>query len=499
MKISINRLPMSTSKLFLSSAALLSLFTLAGCTDHRAPDSPEITLQNRSVTPVLARLLPGAAGGRLAAGGINMYSLISSDDKLEQSPSFVFGGSADGAGLVQTPDGNYAIMVNHEDNFSVSRIILDKAFKPVKGEYVLNSDGGIWRLCSATMATPFEHGFGPLFLTCGESGEESRTHALSVGADAQQAGISREVAALGRWSAENAVPLPKTAYPGKTVILIGDDDSGINGGQIALYLSNTVGDLDNGSLYMMKRTDDNQKEMDIKTGATYAVEFVKIENQKALTGAQINAKVNELKAIKFGRVEDLDYRKDGMGREVYVNVTGQNNTGVNADYSRSKYGRVYRLKLDPANPLKGTIEVVLDGDDRQGVAKEFQNVDNILVTKNYLYTQEDPNGYGDEKHDSYIYQYNLVTREFKKIIELDHRRTEADAAKYNVGGISKFGDWEYGSMTDVSDVTGRPNTFMLAIQPHTWRGDQYKGVDGGSVRKNENQASQLIMIEGLPR
>jgi hypothetical protein len=28
-----------------------------------------------------------------------------------------------------------------------------------------------------------------------------------------------------------------------------------------------------------------------------------------MTGNQINASVNTLKAIKFGRVEDLDYRK----------------------------------------------------------------------------------------------------------------------------------------------------------------------------------------------
>jgi hypothetical protein len=42
--------------------------------------------------------------------------------------------------------------------------------------YLLNSNGGTWRLCGATMATVAENGFGPLYLTCGESGEESRTH-----------------------------------------------------------------------------------------------------------------------------------------------------------------------------------------------------------------------------------------------------------------------------------------------------------------------------------
>jgi hypothetical protein len=492
---------MFTVKPLLSSSALAGLLALAACQDHRAPDSPDITLENRSVTPVLAKLLPGATNGRVAGTNVKLYSLISSDDQLAQSPDFIFGGSADGAGLFQNPDGNYTILVNHEDNFAVSRITLDKGFKPVKGEYVLNSDGGTWRLCSATLVTPIEHGFGPVFLTSGESGQESRTHALNVDSDVSQANISREVAGLGRWSAENAVPLPKTAYPGKTVILIGDDDSDVNGGQLAMYMSGTVGDLENGTLYMLKRADNNQREMDMKPGSVYDVEFVKIDGHKTLTGAQINAKVNDLKGIKFGRVEDVDYRKGGgtNGREVIFAVTGQNNTGANADYSRTKYGRIYHVLLDANDPTKGKLEVLLDGDDRTGIAKTFQNPDNVCVTYDYAYIMEDPNGYGDEKHDGYVYQYNLKTKQLTPVIEIDHRRNEADAAKYNVGGPSKLGSWESGGMIDVSDVTGRPNTFMLGIQGHTWRGEKYKGVDGGSVRKSEDQASQLILIEGLPR
>jgi hypothetical protein len=39
----------------------------------------------------------------------------------------------------------------------------------------------------------------------------------------------------------------------------GDDDSGTYGGQVFMYVSNTVGDLANGSLYD-ERTNDNQRE-----------------------------------------------------------------------------------------------------------------------------------------------------------------------------------------------------------------------------------------------
>lgn len=184
---------------------------------------------------------------------------------------------------------------------------------------------------------------------------------------------------------------------------------------------------------------------------------------------------------------------------MYFNVTGQNTTGTNADGSRTKYGRVYKLNLDAADPLKGTLEVILDGDNRSGIAGKFQNPDNICVTKNYVYVQEDANGYGDETHDAYIYQYNIATKALKVVVELDHRRTATDAAKYNVGGTSKFGDWEYGALIDISDQVGIDDTFMLSVQPHTWTGEKYLSPDGGTNRPKENQASQIVVIKGLAR
>jgi hypothetical protein len=478
--------------------SMLAVASLVSCNNDKNteenPINSTVLAANQSVTPVLLKKQAGFEK-------LELFSVISSDDVLAGSPNYVFGGSADGSGLLKNEDGSFTFLVNQEDNFSVSRITLDKTFKPVKGEYLLNSKGGTWRLCGATMATPAEHGFGPTYLTCGESGEESRTHALNPYGDVGAASVSKELAGFGRLSAENALPLRKSAFAGKTVVVIGDDDSGTYGGQVFMYVANTVGDLINGSLYMMKRTDGNQREKDMVTGKDYPVSFVKIENHTTLTGAQINAAVNTLSAIKFGRVEDLDYRKggDAADREIYFNVTGQNTTGTNADASRTKYGRVYKLNLDAANPLSGTLQVLLDGDDRTGIAGKFQNPDNICVTKNYVYVEEDANGYGDETHDAYIYQYNIATKELKVVVELDHRRTATDAAKYNVGGTSKFGDWEYGALIDVSEQLGIDDTFLLSVQPHTWTGDKYKNIDGGNGRPNEKQASQIVLIKGLAR
>lgn len=479
---------MKRSTLFTLAAGTLAVAGAAAACDSATEPGRRVDFQSRSATPALLKNL---------AAGVETFPLISSDDAVAGSPGFVFGGSADGMGLLRNADNTYTLLVNHEDNFSVSRLTLDREFRPTSADYVIQSQWGRFRLCSATLAKPEVHGFGPLYITAGESNAESQIHGMDpFGAR----NSSRMLTALGRWNTENAVPLPRQAYPDRTVIVIGDDDSGsAAGGQLALYVGTGIGDLDNGSVYVMARANDAVRERDMVPGQAYPVVFRKVEGAAGMTGADINARSLELKAIQFGRVEDIDYRKgSGGGREVYFNVTGQNNTGTNADYARSKYGRVYRLVLDAQDPTRGTVEVLLDGDDRAGPAREFQNPDNILVTRNYAYIAEDPNGYGDETHDARVYQYDLRSGALKTVMELDHRR--GDARYNNVPGAqSALGSWEFGAMLDLQEEAGIRGGFLLAIQPHTWTGDRYKAPDGGTGRPNEAQASQLVVLTGLPR
>jgi hypothetical protein len=479
----------------------VAVVAVAGCDDDDEDGlitpsaAARVQLANHSATPAFVKGLPA---------GAQAYSLIGSDDRLAASPNFVFGGSADGAGLLRNADGTYTILLNHEDNFAVSRITLDSTFRPVGGQYVVSSEHGRWRLCSATLATQ-EHGFAqPVYFTVGESGIESMIHAVSpTGAP----NSSRLVTAFGRWNSENALPLPALAYPNRTVVIIGDDDSGVNGGQVAMYLADRAGDIESGRLYVMARTDNVTRERDMVVGRTYPVEFRQVPNAEGTTGAAIETAGLAARMIQFGRTEDLDYRKGSAaaGREVYFNVTGQNNTGTNADFSRTKYGRVYKLTLDASNPLRGTLEVILDGDDRAGPARQFQNPDNIFVGENYAYIKEDPNGYGDETHDAYVYQYNLATKQLQVVMELDHRRTAADAAKYNRNTstgepqTSRFGSWEYGAMLDMRPTTG-VDAFLIAVQPHTWVDARFRNVAGPhTALPNEWQGSQLIVVTGLPR
>ena len=144
------------------------------------------------------------------------------------------------------------------------------------------------------------------------------------------------------------------------------------------------------------------------------------------------------------------------------------------------------------------VELVLDGDNRSGNAGMFQNPDNILVTENYVYVQEDPNGYGDETHDAYVYQYNIATEELNVVFELNHFRDDPTFGPKFMSAATK-GSWEYGAMIDVSDIIDVENAFLLCIQPHSWRLESFRNPDGGAVRPNENQGSQIVILRGLAR
>ncbi|KQS34038.1 hypothetical protein [Dyadobacter sp. Leaf189] len=475
-----------------AASIILASMTFSGCAlqDHtNQPVDPD-KLVNRSVNPALIQSLPGFED-------LKITTLISSDDQLPESPDFIYGAQPDGGAFMKNPNGEGFVMINnHEILFSVSRVYLDKELKPVKGEYIVDAEGGQWRLCSATMATPEEHGFGPLFLTAGESNSESMTHAIDPFAPADKKNKTRTVAAFGKWNAENAVPLPKDAFPGKTVIIIGEDDTN---GQLVAYVSDVVGDLNNGKLYALRRTNQESVETDMVKGQSYDVEFVPFDNVKTSTGTELQAQTVDKKMIQFARVEDIDYVKggNGAGREIYFTATGVSQPDkVTPVAGKNMWGRVYHLEFEKTNPLKGKLNIIMDGADKPG--SFIVNPDNICVTKNYVYVQEDGDSfYRDNDHDGTIWQYNIATKESKAMLRMNHRRNDPTFnAKYNSVGNNSLSTWEYGAMIDISEVTGIPETFMINLHPHTWQDEKYKGADGSGISTNK-EGGQTVIVRGI--
>ncbi|MBL6448788.1 phosphatase [Fulvivirga sp. 29W222] len=470
-------------------ALVSSLFCACGDDDVTSPANP-VVLQNHSKTPHMLELKPEFSD-------VEIFTLISSEDKLSESPDFVYGSMADGAGLLKNSDGTFTLINNIEADYSIARITLDETFKPVKGEYIVNSDATAnTAQCSGSLITPEEHGFGPLYLSGGEwGGSSTNVFVTDPFKSAAAASSAKTLVNFGQWTTENAVVLGKDAFPGKTVALIGDDSHGEAGGQLAMYVSNSAGDLDNGKLYGLKVGDGTVVDNDLIVDQEYDVTFVELNER---TYDALNDEAIAKKVMAFNRVEDIDYRK-GSGeanREFYFNATGRSQFND----TRTLYGRVYKIVLNENDPTKGTLTLVLDGDNLNGKAKSFHSPDNILVTENYAYIQEDPNGYDNDvtkQHDAYLYQYNLKTGEVKTVLEVDR-----DA--YISGGYGSandgFGTWELTGMIDISDEIGIEGSFLLIVQAHSWHNDAFLNPDGAGTDENSSdQGSYAVVLKGLER
>ncbi|WP_157514731.1 alkaline phosphatase PhoX [Mangrovimonas sp. TPBH4] len=475
----------------------LGLLSFVSCNDDdNSNNEPtnEVVLQSHSQSPVLLELTPEFSD-------VNIYNLLTSEDQLVNTPNFIYGSMADGAGLIKNADDTFTLINNIEADYAIARISLDETFKPVGGEYILNSQAtASTAQCSGSLITPEEHGFGPLYLSGGEWGGSSNGVFLtdpfkSTGG----ASTAQMLPAMGQWSTENAVAIGKDAYPGKTVVFIGDDhsDNAVPSGQLGMYVGNQ-GDLEGGSLYGLKVTDANVTfEMDMVEGQSYAMEFVQLEEtQLDLLDAEAKSKG----VMGFSRLEDIDWRRGSAenNREIYFCVTGRSKPDLEG--KGTFYGRVYKVTMNPNDPTgAGTITCVLDGDKLSGKAKSFHSPDNILVTENYAYIQEDPNGYydtADKTHYARLYQYNLNTGALKVVLECDQETAEG------LGYGSATSAWEITGMIDISETIGKDDTFLVITQNHGWEpadGSAFTDPNAAPVADSRKEGSMLFVVEGLDR
>ncbi|GGF74453.1 alkaline phosphatase PhoX [Wenyingzhuangia marina] len=469
------------------------------------PPVEELIPLTASKTPTLLKLTSDFSS-------VVVTPIMSSEDQLESTPDFVYGSLADGAGLLPEEDGTFTLINNIEGDYSIARIKLNASLQPMYGEYIVNAFSTAFTAqCSGTLVTQEEHGFGPLYLSGGEWGGASKgVFATNPYKSADDADTAIMLPKLGQWSTENAVPIGKDAFPNNTVVFIGDDDSNnsVPSGQLGMYIG-ARGDLKNGSLYGLKVTTTGiDFEMDMSEGTEYEAEFVKLEE------TQIDLLDTEAKAkgvMGFARLEDIDWRRGSAAnqREIYFCVTGR----IKPDLigKGTSFGRVYKVVLneDMTNSnadgyLKATITCVLDGDKVGGKADGFHSPDNIVVTENYAYIQEDPNGYASQNAAitgfAKLYQYNLATGTVKTVLECD--QTNAEALGYG----SASSAWEITGMIDVTDVVNNgENTFMLITQNHGWEapaGTYFTDPKANSVLEGAsatNEGSVLYKITGLDR
>lgn len=476
----------------------LSLFALSllafACNKEEKKDEnvSKVELKIHSTTPSFLKLESDFSD-------VDIYPILSSEDQLPQTPDFVYGSMADGAGLLKNDDGTYTLINNIEADYSIARIKFDETFAPVAGEYIVNAEASAnTAQCSGSMITPEEHGFGPLYLSGGEWGGDSKgVFVTDPYKDVNNAASAEMLQAFGQWSTENAVVIGKDAYPTKTVAFIGDDhsDNEVPSGQLGMYVGDR-GDLYGGQLYGLQVTAEGiTYEVDMVEGQTYDIKFVKLnETEKEALDAEAKAK----NVMGFSRLEDIDWRRGSAAnnREIYFCVTGRKKDGLIG--KGTIYGRVYKVVLNENDPTaQGTITCVLDGDLENGIAKMFHSPDNILVTENYAYIQEDPNGYFDnanKDHFARLYQYDLKTGELKTVLECNQNA----AAVRGYGTLEKA--WELTGMIDISDIVGIEETYLLMTQNHGWEdGIKFTDPNANPDLENRKEGSTLFIVKGLEK
>ena len=432
---------------------------------------------------------------------LKITPILSSEDVIPNTPDFVYGSMADGAGLINNGNDTYTLINNIEADYSIARILLNKNLRPFHGEYILNATATAETAqCSGTLISPEEHGFGPLYLSGGEWGGASKgVFVLDPSKSTNDASSGELLPALGQWSTENAVPIGKDAYADKTVVFIGDDhaDNSVPSGQLGMYVGNR-GDLNNGKLYGLKVTTSGiDFEVDMLEGTTYNAEFVELA-EREITALDTEAKTKGV--MGFSRLEDIDWRRGTAAnqREIYFCVTGRDKPDLIG--KGSVLGRVYKVTLNESDPTGAcTITCVLDGDKIGGKAQGFHSPDNILVTENYAYIQEDPNGYLDTTVNGYakLYQYNLTTGEIKTVLECDQNR----AAGLGYGKTTSR--WEITGMIDITDIVNNgSNNFLLITQNHGWEpadGTSFTDPKANANLANRKEGSMLYLIKGLER
>lgn len=490
----------------------------AGSEGPQGPEGPSGATPGAEFIPLTSSVVPNTVfkmGPGFSQDQVQM--IMTSADILESDSSFVYGSYTDGAALYPNADGTYSFIVNLERDYSIARIRMNENLQPLEGGYIVNSLATAFTAqCSGSSITREEHGFGPLYLSGGEWGGANKgVYVVDPFKSEEQADFATRSFAMGEWSTENAVVVGKNAFPGRTVAFIGDDDSSNDypEGHLGMYVG-ALGDLFTGDLYTLRGKNPIETapgqggqlfEMGMAEGVTYDVEWVEMEER---TINELNQEGIDKKAIGFQRIEDIDWRRGSASnnRTIFFCVTGRLRSDNPSLADRgTTFGRVYMLELNDQDPTgDAKLTCILDGDKQGGIADGFHSPDNILVTEDYIYVQEDPNGYFAANPAiqgwAKLYQYSLSTGELKVVMECD----EDNNPQYGGGG-----KWEITGLIDVTDIIGASETtFIGGVQVHGWdadniaeavRADGKKFFDSDAIAEglSDYEGSFLFKLTGL--
>jgi hypothetical protein len=342
-----------------------------------------------------------------------------------------------------------------------------------------NATPAFSRFCSAFLAGR-RHGFdrsiyfaneetpGPAFDPRGSQTVaifDRRAHALS---------------ALGFFPRENTIVVPATGN--RTILLMTEDGPPTPDSQLYMYIGRKErwsddplrrNGLVGGRLYVFASDDARDNENALLAGDDVHGSWAEIEGASALTDAQTEAAADAAGAFGFVRLEDGVFRP-GDDREFWFTSTGDQNLASGpgpADPRHNELGRLYRLRFDARNPLRGaTLTQVYNADQVPAGADGPVSPDNLEADRGRLVLNEDGTGSSRDDleargRDGSIWLLPFETigdaSTYQRVVELVGRREGGRDGKPSV--IS--GVWETSGTVSTRRAFGR-DTYLFDVQAH---------------------------------
>lgn len=376
----------------------------------------------------------------------------------------------------------------------VSRLVIDPStLKVMGGSYSVNgrTSGFLFqRLCSATFVGR-EEGFGSGWFFTGEESTSDGAEGLQLAVTRDGSEI-RKLPWLGRFAHENYIAVP--GFKDK-VVMIGTDDTSPSAlgaplrSELYMYVARTAEEVLSGDgRLLVFKTRTGASVGGLRRHEPVTGRFVEVEGAGALSAADLQARVDQLSAFKFVRLEDVDYARGGSGADpvIYFVDTGNANARCGAG-ACDLYGSIYRMTLDAAHPHYGARLELLDRS--RGVERgDWASPDNIAVSSRSLMLQEDP-AYAEFNRAERIWNFSFredgTLRAPRAVAELKTRGLTGNTCNDAAGTC-----WESSGIIEASKWLG-DGTWLFDVQAHTL---PFSYRDGSTTVSVSEEGGQLLFL-----
>ena len=397
--------------------------------------------------------------------GIVIDPILSTGDVVG---GYQMSGIPDGLGAYRSGHRELTVMMNHELEPSVapnvysriSKLKIDpKTREVLSAGYAFTGLEGFARFCSSTL--DFISG-KPLYFTGEEDVPTSGRDGSSIVMNAET-GEWVETPQFGHILHENIVPVPRVS---KAFLLTTDDDfrePTTAQPYIAAYLYAYIAKSwkgaiagTEGSLYVWKATgtlDGVPSSNDIQKGQTLQGEFVPVTQAENATGDTLERASHAKGAFKFVRLEDAAVARQRTG-QVYFADTGRL-------ASESVKGRLYKMNIDPSDPTKASITLLVDGD----AGDDLVNPDNIDTSSQSVVIQEDRNS--EHRGPAGTIPGRPTDPGYGRILVYDIQSgTIRPVAYANTPAPLRPGTWESSGVINAQTLLGK-DWWLVDVQAHS--------------------------------